>query len=128
MGTYEVSVECHFTARHAVRLPDGGMETPHEHTWNATATFRSDHLDPVMGVVIDFLAVQEALSAVTSELKGKDLNALLAETSATGASAERVAEFLGRALMRRLGGGANLYRLAVSEAPGCWAAWYPRSP
>jgi 6-pyruvoyl-tetrahydropterin synthase len=128
MGTYEVCVECCFTASHAVRLPDGSLEPPHEHGWNVTATFRSEKLDPVMGVVIDFLAVQEALAAITSELEGKDLNALLADSSASGASAERVAEFLARALMRRLGGGTSLYRLAVSEAPGCWAAWYPQSP
>jgi 6-pyruvoyl-tetrahydropterin synthase len=128
MGTYEVSVKCRFTASHAVCLPDGGMETPHEHDWNVTATFRSQKLDPVMGVVIDFLAVQEALAAITSDLEGTDLNALLANSSATGVSAERVAEFLARALMRRLGEGTSLYRLAVSEAPGCWAAWYPQSP
>ena len=79
-------------------------------------------------MVIDFLAVQEALRAVTRGLEGEDLNTLT-DASATGASAERVAEFLARALMQRLGAGrAELYRLAVSEAAGCWAAWYPGRP
>jgi 6-pyruvoyl-tetrahydropterin synthase len=128
MSVYEVTVEGRFTARHAVRLGDGDFEAPHEHDWSVVATFRSDRLDPVMGVVVDFLAVQEALRAVTRGLEGGELNALT-DSSATGASAERVAEFLARALMQRLGGDrAGLHRLAVSEAPGCWAAWYPNRP
>ncbi len=125
---YEVTVEGRFTARHAVRLGDGDFEAPHEHDWAVVATFRSHRLDPVMGVVIDFLAVQEALRAVTGGLEGGDLNALIS-SPVSGASAERVAEFLGRALMERLDSKlAGLYRLAVSEAAGCWAAWYPSRP
>jgi 6-pyruvoyl-tetrahydropterin synthase len=128
VGVYEATVEGRFTARHAVRLGDGDFEAPHEHDWTVVATFRSPRLDPVMGVVIDFLAVQEALRAVTRGLEGADLNALT-DSSATGASAERVAEFLALALMGRLGGErSGLYRLAVSEAPGCWAGWYPDRP
>lgn len=128
MGVYEVSVEGRFTARHAVRLGDGDFETPHEHDWTVVATFRSERLDPVMGVVIDFLAAQEALRAVTGRLEGGDLNRLT-DSGATGASAERVAEFAARELAERLGGqAARLYRLAVSEAAGCWAAWYPDRP
>jgi len=126
MGIYEVSVECHFTASHAVRLPDGTFEAPHKHGWNVIAAFRSERLDPVTGVVVDFQIAQKALAAVAAELEDKDLNALVAAGS--GASAERVAEFLARALMRRLGGGAGLHHLAVSEAEEGWATWYPQSP
>jgi 6-pyruvoyl-tetrahydropterin synthase len=128
MGVYEVSVEGRFTARHAVRLGDGDFEAPHEHDWTVVATFRSERLDPVMGVVVDFLTVQEALRAVTRGMEATNLNALT-DAADTGASAERVAEYLARALMGRLGGErSGLYRLAVSEAAGCWAAWYPNRP
>jgi len=127
MGVYEVSVQCQFIASHAVRLPDGSLEESHEHPWRATATFRSERLDPVMGVVIDFLTVQEAMRAVAAELEGRDLNSM-AQFGPGGASAERVAAFLAEALARRLGGGCRLYRLALSEAPGCTAAYYPGGP
>ncbi len=127
MAAYEVSVECRFEASHAVRLPDGGLEASHNHPWRAAATFRTARLDPVMGVVIDFLAVQEAFAAVVGELEGSDLNRR-SEFAGAGASAERVAEFLAGQLAARLGDRCGLYRVSVSEAPGCTAAYYPDGP
>jgi len=132
MGIYEASIEESFTARHAVRLPDGGIEAPHEHRWKVTATFRSGSLDPTMSVVVDFLIVQEVMEEIASELENRNLNELEAFCSGggegeggEGASAERVAEFLAEQLMHRLKDGSKLYRLAVTEAAGCSAAYYP---
>ena len=125
MSVYEASVEHEFTARHAVRLRDGSMEPSHEHCWRVRATFRSAALDLAMGVVIDFLDVQEALKAATANLVGRDLNEL-AEFSDRPPSAERLAELLAARLRSRLAGaGGRLYSLSVTEAPGCIAAFYP---
>ena len=126
MAIYEASVEKRFTARHAVCLPDGSFEPAHEHLWCVTATFRCEKLNPPMGVVVDFLEVESALSAIIADLEGGDLNRA-AELADAGASAERVAEFIAKKLMARLpGGGRRLYSLAVTEAAGCRAAYYPQ--
>jgi 6-pyruvoyl-tetrahydropterin synthase len=124
VSTYEVSIQGTFRARHSVRLPDGSYEPPHQHDWQATATFRAARLDETMGVVIDFLEVEASLKAVTAQLEGADLNELPAFSDGRP-SAERVAEHVAKALACRLGGDRRLYRLAVTEAFGCSAAFYP---
>ncbi len=124
MSIYEVSVEHSFSARHAIRLPDGSWEPSHGHGWHVTATFRADRLEEPSGVVVDFLDVQRALQQIAGELGGTDLNTL-ADFEGQGASAERLAEYLARRLGNLLETRARLYRLAVVEAPGCSAAFYP---
>jgi 6-pyruvoyl-tetrahydropterin synthase len=124
VSIYEVSVEGGFTARHAIPAADGRLENPHEHDWRVTAVFRGDRLDPGTGVLIDFVAARKALEALEAELEGADLNAHAAFRAAPP-SAERVAEFLARQLTERLGGAARLYRLEVTEAPLCRAAFLP---
>ena len=125
--SYEAIVEHAFRARHAARLECGDFEEPHEHDWRVAATFRSDRLAEPMGVVIDFVKVKRALEAATADLANADLNAHAAFAD-KGAAAERIAELIAERLARRLGpeaNGAELYRLGVTEAPGCEAAYYP---
>ena len=98
------------------------MEPSHAHEWQVRAAFRGAVLDPVTGVLIDFLAVKAALDALAGELEGTDLNAHAA-FAASAPSAERVAEFLARRLAAALAGEGRLYSLEVSEAPGCRAAF-----
>ena len=124
MSVYEASVTHAFKATHAIRMPDGSFEEPHEHPWRVTASFRSDKLDGTMGVVIDFVRVREALEAVTGPLAGRDLRELPA-LAEQGAPAELVARLVAEQLIERLGPGAGLYRVAVTEAPACEAAYYP---
>jgi 6-pyruvoyl-tetrahydropterin synthase len=100
------------------------MEDPHEHTWETTATFRSADVDNEMGVVIDFVAVREAMDAIASSLDGTDLNAPDSLNLPT-TSAENVARFFADELQHKLTGQGVLYRLSVTEAPGCQAAYYP---
>lgn len=124
MSTYEVTVERSFKASHALRLPDGGLEEPHEHTWSVTVAFRSDTLDEPMGVVVDFEQVDRVLRAIADDVEGADLGDLPALAGASP-SAERVAEWLAGLLAERLDAGARLYSVTVTEAPGCRAAFYP---
>ncbi|MHC4981641.1 MAG: 6-carboxytetrahydropterin synthase [Planctomycetota bacterium] len=128
MKTYEATVTHAFRASHAVPLETGGVEDPHEHDWRVSATFRSARLAEPMGVVIDFTKVQTALAAVASELENADLNAHAAFAGKSSA-AERLAEYIAGRLAELLEVGkdsAELYRVAVTEAPGCEAAFYPR--
>jgi len=122
MSTYEVSVGGRFTASHALPLAGGGREKTHEHEWRVTATFRSKRLSGEMGVVVDFVKVQASLNAVTDQLDGRDLNSVPVLANAPP-SAERVAEYLADRLATD-----RLYRVAVTEAPDCSAAYYPHGP
>jgi len=127
MSTYEVNVSMSFRASHALPLPGGGIEEPHEHHWEVTATFRSGELDPQTGVVIDFLDVRAALDKITSPLNGRDLNTLDA-FAGSSSSAERVARHLAEGLAAELPADCGPYRVSVTEAPGCSAAYYPGAP
>lgn len=120
---YEVSVSRAFTASHSVVLPDGSLEPMHEHLWHVTATFRAARLGEPTGFVVDFTRVEQTLGTIARELEGAVLNSLEA-FSDDRCSAERVAEFLCRRLTDRLDG-LTPYRVSVTEAPGCSAAFYP---
>lgn len=124
MPTYEVSVDYGFTATHALPLPSGGLEESHTHDWRVTAMFRSPQLRQDTGVVVDFLDVRQALTAVCNELDGKDLNALPAFDGGN-VSAEHVAEYIATVLADRDGYEGILYCVQVTEATGCRAAYYP---
>lgn len=124
MSLYEITVDAEFKAMHSLPLPDGGSEMPHEHTWCVSVTFRSDKLAEPMGVVVDFLEVREALDAITARLRDKDLNKHEAMGN-LAPSAERVAESIAGLLAETLGNAATLlYKVEVTEAPGCRAAFY----
>jgi len=121
MAAYEASVSVCLSARHAVRAPDGAMEAPHAHAWRVTAVFRAGQLD-ANGFVIDFLVARKVLAEIGEALAGSDLNDL-PSMAASGATAERLAEYLAGQLQHRLGRPAACVR--VTEAPGCEAAFYP---
>jgi 6-pyruvoyltetrahydropterin/6-carboxytetrahydropterin synthase len=124
MSTYEVSVCVSFRAAHALPLPGGELEDVHEHTWDTTATFRAASIDNEMGVVIDFLEVRGAMENIASQLDDKNLNNLDAFNVFT-TSAENVAAHISRELALILNDQGSLYRVSVTEAPGCTAAYYP---
>jgi len=123
---YEVSVSRAFTASHSMLLPSGSPEPAHEHDWRMTATFRADRLDGATAVAIDFTAVQRAMDSLVDELQGTVLNSL-APFGDGRCTAERVAEYLAGRLAERLDD-RRPYRLTVTEAPGCSAAFYPDGP
>ena len=124
---YEISVEGRFRARHAIRQEDGSFEPTHEHVWGVAATFRARKLDETTGVVIDFVQVREAMEAMAAELNGRDINAMDAFPG-SGPSAELVARYVAVRLGQILGAGSVPYRVEVTEAAGCTAAYYPGGP
>jgi 6-pyruvoyl-tetrahydropterin synthase len=127
MSTFEVSICKSFRAAHALPLGGGDMEESHEHNWETTATFRSGELKGDMGVVIDFVAVSDALEQILARFDGKNLNSL-DEFSDVTTSAENVAARIAEVLDGKLTTEKALYRLSVTEAPGCLAAYYPNDP
>lgn len=123
MGVYEANVEDVFSARHTVRLSNGRMEAPHAHAWRVTATFQGDRLDPA-GCLVDFVRVQQSLKRICGQLDGAFLNEL-APFADDHASAECVARHIADLLATDVKGDFRLYRVSVTESPGCSAAYYP---
>lgn len=120
-GMYEVRVQAWFSAAHQVRLYDGQLEPLHGHDWQVEAVFRGPALDRI-GVLVDFVAVQNALREVVAGLNHTNLNEapLLAGLNPT---AEHVARRVFEQLQDRLGREAPLTGVWVREAPGCIAAY-----
>jgi 6-pyruvoyltetrahydropterin/6-carboxytetrahydropterin synthase len=115
---FAVSVEREFVAAHHVRMPDGSLESPHDHRWKVRALFRAPTLDSV-GMVVDFVAATQALAEVVGALDGTDLNRNPA-LSGRNPTAEVVAQFVLASL--RAAGWPSLYAVEVTEAPGCLAS------
>ena len=77
-----------------------------------------------MGIVIDFTEAQRAMEDIAGQLEGINLNTLTSFKDSSP-SAERVAELLADRLTTHIEKPQLLYSLAVTEAPGCTAAYYP---
>jgi len=130
---FEITVETIFSAAHAIRLPDGGLEPVHGHDWRvAVAVARSDSGLDGIETVMDFHVLEAALIEVIGPWKNNDLNRCEPFVDDAGAmkmnpTAERVAWAIGRGLMARLPQGVTLLSVAVGEAPGCTAIWRPKT-
>ncbi len=122
---YTVRVTRVFSAAHALVLR-GEREALHGHDWRVTASFEGESLD-ADGLLVDFHAVEGALSAVTARLSNANLNDQTPFVDGVNPSAENVARVIWEELARRcasiLPGGAVLGSVRVTEAPGCEAEW-----
>lgn len=119
-GVFELTVETRFSAAHALMLR-GEREPLHGHDWRVRAIVEGTALD-ADGLLCDFHAIKADLESIIAPFQTTNLNESPAFAS-TNASAEAVARFIGMALADRLPDGIRLRRLAVTEAPGCEAAW-----
>ncbi|MCK4658962.1 MAG: 6-carboxytetrahydropterin synthase [Phycisphaerae bacterium] len=121
MMTYEILVEDTFTARHAVHMPDGTVEPAHTHNWRVVVRFVGLVLDEC-GLLIDFEAAKSDLHHVLREFEGADLNHCPA-MQGLNPTAEHVARVIFDAILRKRDGDERLYRVMVTEAPGCTAGY-----
>ena len=122
MNTFAIEVETVFTATHQLRLPDGALEPRHGHDWHVTVRVASAQLD-ALETVMDFHILQGLLRNIVGPLRQQHLNTLPPFDAAVNPSAERVAEYIGRALARDIPAPARLAHVRVTEAPGCAALW-----
>lgn len=119
---YEVSVQGRFFATHQILLPDLTPEPLHGHDWVVRAVWRGPALD-ARGVLVDFVAVERAMSLLTGELEQKNLN-LHGFFEDVAPSAENVARILFDQLdCVSCASDAYLWSVRVTEAPGCEAAF-----
>ncbi|MDH3584433.1 MAG: 6-carboxytetrahydropterin synthase [Phycisphaerae bacterium] len=118
---YELNVERHFRAAHALRLYDGSREPLHEHAWKVVVDVAADQLDQIE-LVMDFHELQGIIDRALGPLEGRNLNNLDVFKT-VNPSAERVAEHIYRAIAAELPASVRLSRVTVTEAPGCRASF-----
>jgi 6-pyruvoyltetrahydropterin/6-carboxytetrahydropterin synthase len=117
---FQIRVTRSFSARHALRLPDGSLEPVHGHGWPVTVVCQSDVLDGA-DCVVDFHDVQRQLDAIFKPWHGRTLNDCEPFRSGVNPSAERVAETIGRSIT--LEPRVRLVSVEIGEADGCVAVW-----
>jgi 6-pyruvoyltetrahydropterin/6-carboxytetrahydropterin synthase len=119
---YEVSCETTFNAMHQLVAGRRPLEPVHGHDWHVEAVAAGSDLDEA-GMLIDFVALKQALDETAAALHHSNLNAR-PELSGQSPSAEVVARYFFDEIRRRLGGqGRALARVRVREAPGCSATY-----
>jgi 6-pyruvoyltetrahydropterin/6-carboxytetrahydropterin synthase len=120
---FEVTVEHEFCAAHALVI--GGVREPlHGHNWRTTVCVAGPELDGD-GLLCDFHALERAVREATASFTNADLSGV-PPFDRVGASAERVAEEIGRRVAAGLGPlarGAGVSWVRVTEAPGCAATY-----
>lgn len=117
---YSITIESGFSAVHRVARPDGSLEPLNGHDWRVSARYEAASLNQ-HGMVVDFTLAREALDALLATLHHTDLNEHPALAAAP--TAEVVARWLFDKLSNA--GPPGLACLAVTEAPGCTAAYAP---
>lgn len=110
-----------FCAAHAIRFPDGAIETLHGHNWEVRVTVGAERLDAI-GFVMDFHDLESQLDAILLPLKNANLNDVIDLTD-LNPTAENVAFHIARRLS--LPPHARLESVEVTEAPGCIATYRP---
>lgn len=121
-GEYEIFVQDHFAASHALRGYDGNCADLHGHNWTVEAHVRCTRLNR-LGIGIDFRDVKKVLGDVLGRLNHTRLNDVV-EFGSINPTSENLAKFLYRELGRRLN--TDHVRVAlvrVYESPGCGAAY-----
>lgn len=122
---FEITVQTHFAAAHAIRLPDGTFETLHGHDWQVWVTVGRTQLDDIE-TVLDFHELQAMLHAIVKPFAQNNLNDLPPFTDGKGGLAinpttERLAQYIAEQLAEQLPNPVSLLNVAVEEAPGCIA-------
>lgn len=126
---YELSVQGEFCAAHALVI--GGVREPiHGHNFRVAACVRAAELD-ADGFVCDFHLVQESLSGILADLSNCNLqeHAAFGKRSPTAENiARHIHDTLARRLQGKLGVGAWVSSVRVTEAPGCEASYRVDAP
>ncbi len=123
MERFEISITGWFAAAHQLRLYDDKLEPLHGHNWQVTATCVGPSLDRI-GVLVDFTRLKPQLEAVLAGFHDRNLNEL-PDFASVNPSAENVACEIARRLIAHIPHGARLACVAVEEAPGCVARYFP---
>ncbi len=122
-GIFEVSIETHFSAAHALRGYPGDCARLHGHNWIVRVSVRCRELDET-GIGIDFRVVKDHVKAVLQGLDHYNINEL-PPFQKVNPSSENIARYLYGELSRRLNSDrVKVAKIGVSETPDAGACYW----
>jgi 6-pyruvoyltetrahydropterin/6-carboxytetrahydropterin synthase len=122
-GIFELSVETHFSAAHALKGYPGDCANLHGHNWIIQVYVQCRDLDSI-GIGIDFRVVKDHVQDVLSGLDHGYLNELPAFRN-INPSSENVARYLYGELVKRIQSDRiKVSRVRVSETPNTGAVYW----
>ena len=125
MSRYQVIVEDKFSSAHALRHYHGATEPLHGHNYRVQVVLEGKRLQNKVKYLTDFVALQKILRAVVAPMDHTNLNELPPFTK-ENPSAENLAEYIGRQLVRRWREpGVKLASVTVWETPEAAARFFP---
>ena len=119
---FELEVSHRFSAAHAVTV-GGVREELHGHDWRVTVTVRGPRLDEE-DLLVDFHLVEASLKDVVAPFSGRTINGV-PPFDRLHPTAERIAEHVASGLGPNIPAACEIASVAVEEAPGCIARWFP---
>ncbi len=123
---FEVAIETHFCAAHALREYKGATEPTHGHNFKVIVTVSGRKVDRA-GMLIDFLELKPVIDEEVGRLHYCFLNEAVEEFRAgkdgLSPSAENIARVLFKRIAKRLPKGVKLAGVQVFESPGCSATY-----
>jgi 6-pyruvoyltetrahydropterin/6-carboxytetrahydropterin synthase len=122
-GVYELYIETHFSAAHALRGYEGDCARIHGHNWAVRVFVRCCELDAT-GIGVDFLIIEKEVKSLLSVLDHQTLNDL-PPFSQDNPTAENIARYLYKELSCRINSkGGRISKIEVSETPKAGALYW----
>lgn len=122
-GIFEVYIETHFSAAHALRGYPGDCARLHGHNWIIQVYVRCRELDAI-GIGIDFRVIKEKVRDVLQGLDHFNINELPAFQTVNPTS-ENIAQYLYRELGKRINSDCvTVSKVKVSETPNAGAFYW----
>lgn len=125
-GFFDVSIETHFCAAHALRDYKGTTEPTHGHNFKVIVTVSGTEVDRA-GMLIDFLDLKPIIDEEVGRLNYGFLNESVDEFRADKGAISPSAENIARVLFTRIGGRVpapvKLSSVQIFESPGCSATY-----
>lgn len=121
-GRYQVTVEDHFAAAHALRGYDGDCERLHGHNWTVRVTVESRVLNE-QGLAMDFRELKKLLHAVITPYDHAELS-VIPPFDRINPSSENLARQVFDSLKAHfIRGSCRLVKVEVSETPQSTASY-----
>jgi len=121
-GIYEIFVNDHFTAKHALKGYDGKSSQCHSHKWSVDAYIQCTTLNK-LGIGMDFGDIKDVVRDILGRLDHTNLNEVM-EFGSINPTAENLAKFIYTELSRRLNTDRiKVDKVMVSESPGCGSSY-----
>jgi len=122
-GVFEVYIETHFSAAHALRGYPGDCARLHGHNWIIRVYVRCRELDDI-GIGIDFRVIKENVREVLQGLDHFNMNELPA-FQVVNPTSENIAKYLYRELGKQINrDSATISKVEVSETPNAGAFYW----